>query len=119
MNRDEQVRRLAHLQQLADLLDSRFSILGFRFGIDSLIGLVPAIGDIVGGLLSLYIVWQAHRMGVPERVLNKMLVGIVIDVFFGSVPVVGDIFDVFHKINRRNLRRIERWMEETAPVITA
>jgi len=101
---------LAHLRQVATFLDSRFSLAGYRFGVDGIIGLVPGVGDAIGGLIALYIVLRAHLMGAPSHVTNRMLIGVMIDVLLGSIPVAGDIFDFFYKVNNRNLRMIEEWI---------
>ena len=68
-----------------------------------MIGLVPGIGDFAGAAISLYIVNEARRLGVPNDKLFRMLVNIGFDAAAGSVPLVGDLFDVYFKSNRRNL----------------
>jgi hypothetical protein len=102
------VDRLACLRRmrgLARLMDTALRIPGtrFSFGADSVIGLVPGIGDFAGAAISLYIVNEARRLGVPNEKLFKMLINIGFDAAAGSVPLVGDLFDVYFKSNRRNL----------------
>jgi Domain of unknown function (DUF4112) len=99
-------RSVERLRQLAHLLDDRFQIPGtrYRIGLDGLIGLVPGIGDAVTTLLSLYIVLEARRLGVPVTKLGRMGLNVGIDAVVGAVPLVGDLFDVAWKSNRRNLR---------------
>ncbi len=102
------VNRLARLRRmrgLARLMDTALRIPGtrFSFGADSIMGLVPVVGDFAGAAISLYIVNEARRLGVPNDKLFKMLVNIGFDAAAGSVPVVGDLFDVYFKSNRRNL----------------
>ena len=101
--------RLARIRRLAWLVDAAFHIPGtrFRFGLNSLIGLAPGAGDAVLGLISLYIVHQAHAMGLPRHKLARMVGNVVLEVAAGSVPVVGDLFDVALKANLRNIRIIE------------
>lgn len=98
--------RIARLQWVAKLLDAQFSIFGFRFGIDAIIGLFPVLGDSLGALLGLYIVWEARRLGVNDERLNRMLTRVVVDFMVGSVPILGDIFDFFYKSNMQNLREV-------------
>ena len=102
-------QRLARIRRIAWLVDAAFRIPGtrFRFGLNSLIGLAPGAGDAVLGLISLYIVQQAHAMGLPPAKLARMVGNIVIEVAGGSVPILGDLFDVALKANLRNIRIIE------------
>ena len=102
--------RLRRLRHLAWMVDGMFRIPGlrFRFGLNSLIGLVPGGGDAVLGLISLYIVYEAHRLGVPRATLAKMLGNVAIEVVAGSVPVLGDLFDMTLKANLRNIAVLER-----------
>jgi hypothetical protein len=97
---------IERLQRLAYLLDDRFRIpgTGYRVGLDGLIGLVPGVGDAVTTLLSLYIVLEARRLGVPLTKLGRMGFHVGVDALLGSVPLLGDLFDVAYKSNRRNLR---------------
>ena len=97
-----QLEKLEQLQSLITLLDSNFSIFGFSFGIDGLIGLVPGVGDMFGGLISLAIILRMRAIGVSSAALNKMITAVLIDVFVGSIPVLGDLFDFFYKVNERN-----------------
>ena len=101
--------RLARMRRLAWLVDAAFHIPGtrFRFGLNSLIGLAPGMGDSVLGVISLYIVQQAHAMGVPTPKLARMLANVALEVVGGSVPLLGDLFDVALKANLRNIRIVE------------
>lgn len=76
---------------------------GVRIGLDPLMGLVPGIGDGIAMLFSGFIVFEAARIDAPKRHLLRMTANILIDQIFGSVPVVGDLFDVGWKANRRNM----------------
>jgi hypothetical protein len=98
--------RIERLDRLARLLDTAFSVPGtnIRFGADAVIGLVPGIGDGVTTALAAWIVYEAHRLGVPRRVLIRMIGNVAIDGLVGSVPVLGDVFDVAFRANRRNVR---------------
>jgi hypothetical protein len=98
-------RRVERLRQLAHLLDDRFRIPGtkYRIGLDGLVGLVPGVGDAVTTLISLYIVLEARRLGLPVSKLGRMGLNVGLDAVLGAVPLVGDLFDVAWKANRRNV----------------
>ncbi len=100
--------RLRRMRGLARLMDTALRIPGtrFSFGADSIMGLIPGIGDFAGAAISLYIVNEARQLGVPKDKLVKMLVNIGFDAAAGSVPLVGDLFDVYFKSNRRNLELV-------------
>lgn len=102
--------RLKRLRRLAWLIDGVFKLPGtrFRFGLNSVIGLVPVGGDAVLGALSLYIIYEAAKLGVPRPQLARMLGNVALEVAGGSVPVLGDVFDMALKANLRNLAIIER-----------
>ena len=96
-------------ERLVTLLDDRFRIPGtdVRFGVDPIIGILfPGVGDAVTGTGSIGLLTLAVRRGVPRVVLWRMVLNILIDMLFGSLPLVGDIFDVAFKANRRNLELI-------------
>jgi hypothetical protein len=100
--------RIRRMRGLARLMDTALRIPGtrFSFGADSIVGLIPGIGDFAGAAISLYIVNEARQLGVPNDKLLKMLVNIGFDAAAGSVPLVGDLFDVYFKSNRRNLELV-------------
>ena len=77
-----------------------------RFGADSVIGLVPGFGDAAGGLIGLYMVNEARKLGLPRHKLLKMVGNVGIDSLVGAVPLFGDVFDVYFKSHRRNARLI-------------
>jgi hypothetical protein len=95
------------------LLDSQWRVpgTGIRFGVDPLVGLVPGLGDVATGLVSAYIVLMAKRLGLPYHVLARMAGNILVDVVFGSIPLLGSVFDVFYKANRRNFRLLQKHVE--------
>ncbi len=102
----------ARLQRLrlAWLIDGAFGLPGtrFRFGLNSVIGLLPVGGDAVLGALSLYIVYEAAQLGVPKPQLTRMIANVALEVVGGSVPLLGDLFDVALKANLQNLVIIEQ-----------
>jgi len=104
----ERLRRLRRLSGIARLMDTAIRIpgTGIRFGADSVMGLVPVIGDAGGALIGLYIVNEARRMGVPSDKLTQMVGNIAVDSLVGGVPVFGDLFDVYFKSHRRNVDMI-------------
>lgn len=97
------------LERLAWYLDSVIRIPGtqIRLGLDPVIGLVPVIGDGISALLSCYILKEAAQMGVPRSVLIRMGINIVLDATLGSIPLIGDIFDVTWRANRRNVQLLQ------------
>ncbi|HAC35127.1 MAG TPA: DUF4112 domain-containing protein [Gammaproteobacteria bacterium] len=99
-----------HLVRLADLMDGRYRVpvLGWRVGLDALIGLIPGIGDLAGTFVSLYIVGQAWRSGIGKRTAAKMLANIGVDLLIGTVPVLGDLFDIGWRANQRNIQLMEQ-----------
>ena len=105
--------RIARLRRMAWLLDAQFGLPGtrFRFGLNSLLGLAPAVGDALLGLVSLYIVWEARQLGAPGALLGRMLANVAIEVVGGAVPLVGDVFDVVFKANLRNIALLEDWLK--------
>jgi Domain of unknown function (DUF4112) len=104
------------LERLAWLLDSSIPIPGTRFsiGLDALIGLVPFLGDLVGVLLSTYIVGEAARLGASRSVLARMVFNVAVEGLAGLVPLAGDVFDAAWKANQRNVRLLARWLEHPA-----
>lgn len=109
--------RSNHLK-FANLLDSKFRIpsTDIRFGIDPIIGLIPGIGDWLGGAVSLYFLVYAAILEARVPVLLRMLLNILMDVVIGTIPLLGDVFDVSWKANLRNaelLEDLKRDPEET------
>ncbi len=104
----EHLMRLRRIRGLARLMDTALRIpgTGVSFGADSVLGLIPGIGDFGAAAVSLFIVNEARRLGVPKETLFKMLVNVGFDTVAGSVPVLGDVFDIYFKSNRRNLRLV-------------
>src|SRR5579859_2655158 len=98
------------LRNLEILLDEAFRIpfTGIRFGIDGIIGLIPGLGDVIAGLLSLIIPLAAWTRGVPYVALVRMCINLGIGVLVGSIPVLGDAFDIAWKPNRRNYQLMQR-----------
>jgi Domain of unknown function (DUF4112) len=104
-----------HLDYIASLLDDMWRIPGtkVRFGLDALIGWIPGIGDGMAGVASCVIVFASWRRGVAPVTLARMVANILLETAVGGVPVVGDVFHIFWKANRRNYRILIR--EKEAP----
>jgi di/tricarboxylate transporter len=102
------------LYTLASLMDNRFRIPGtnIHFGFDALIGLIPGIGDLISFLISAYIISEATRYGASGYVRSRMILNVAIDTIIGSIPVLGDIFDVGFKANQKNMRLLEQHFNE-------
>lgn len=104
-----------NIERFAHWLDSQFSIPGtnIRFGLDVLLGLFPALGDLLPSIASLYILFAAQRYGVSRATLARMAMNIAFDYVAGSVPVAGDVFDVYWKSNDRNAALLAKHVQAT------
>ncbi|QFT59788.1 hypothetical protein FIU94_13220 [Sulfitobacter sp. THAF37] len=107
---------LARLRRLATRMDTAFRIpgTGIRFGWDAIIGLLPGVGDTLALAPSAYIIHKSHRLGAPKHLLARMMLNSGIDLVVGSVPLIGDIFDVGWKSKIRNVDLLERHLRDTA-----
>lgn len=105
--------RGAKKYSLAWWLDSSIPLPGgYRVGLDGIIGLVPGVGDLVGGGLSSWILYQAYQQGAPKFILVRMLINIFIDAMVGAIPIFGDIFDFIWKANQRNVALMESYKQK-------
>ncbi|MGB5633152.1 MAG: DUF4112 domain-containing protein [Waterburya sp.] len=106
----KQVSKLSKLRRVSRLLDNAISIPGTKisFGLDPILGLLPGGGDALTGGISAYIVVEAAKMGIPRKILWKMVGNILIDSFAGTIPLVGDLFDVGWKANIKNVELLEK-----------
>lgn len=95
---------IVRLKRLERLLDRSFSVGGVEFGLDSLIGLFPIVGDIVSGAIGYYIIAEAKRLDVSRWTRARMHMNWGLDVTVGALPVIGDVFDVAFKSNTKNVR---------------
>ncbi len=113
---DDAGARIARLERLADKLDSRFSLFGLRFGWDSILGLVPGLGDAVTAIPGAIMIYEGHRLGASMPTLVRMAANTGIDFVIGGIPVLGDAFDVAFKSHRRNIALLRRDLDfiETA-----
>ena len=107
---NEQSQARSKTLRLARLLDSSIRLPGgYRVGIDGVVGLIPGVGDVVGGALSSLILYKAYRMGLPKRALLLMGGNILIDSIMGSIPLVGDLFDFMWKSNSKNMKILDKY----------
>ena len=101
--------KLLRLKLLSERLDELTKIPGTnqKVGIDAIIGVIPILGDFIGAVFSTYIMYSGIKMGVSSKVVTKMAANIAIEFMIGWIPIIGDIFDVLWKANKRNVELIE------------
>lgn len=100
---------LQRLRMVSHVLDNAFPVPGthYRVGIDPFLGLIPGGGDTIGGVLSAYIVLEAMQMSLPRETLIRMVTNLLTDSIVGTIPFLGDLFDVGWKANSRNMALLE------------
>jgi hypothetical protein len=108
---------LVALRKFAFYMDEAFSLPGtrIRLGVDALLGLIPGVGDVIGALLSTWIIAGALRHRVPARHIARMVLNIVIDLVGGAVPLAGDVFDFLYEENMMNMRLLEAHRDRRRP----
>jgi hypothetical protein len=106
---------LDRIDMLATLLDTAFILPGtnVRFGVESLLRLLPGAGDVLASALSCYLLYEARQIGVPRLLLARMAGNVIIEAIFGAVPIAGDAFDVFFRANRRNVALLREHFART------
>ncbi len=100
--------RLQRLSKLADAMDTKWRLFGVPIGWDTIIGLIPGIGDTMTSIVSIYILREGHQLGVPWWVKIRMGWNIFLDWLIGLVPLLGDLLDVGWKANTKNVALIKR-----------
>ncbi len=102
------------IEQLADWLDTRFVLPGtnWRFGFDSILGLIPGVGDLATALMGAYIIVRARELGAPAHLQAAMIGNLVIDSLVGAVPLVGDVFDFAFRSNAKNVRMLKTHLDK-------
>ena len=125
LKHEMEASQLAQLESLAKLMDAQFNIplLPIPIGLDTIIGLIPGVGDTISLGVAGYIVAGAHRLDMPKTHLSRMGGNIFIDWLIGLVPVIGDLFDVGWRGNIRNVKIArehleDRWAKERAAALT-
>lgn len=102
------------IEQVARWLDTRWTLPGttWRFGLDTVIGLVPGVGDGITAVMGAYIIVRARELGAPGHVQARMIGNLVVDSLVGAIPLVGDIFDFAYRSNAKNVQLLLRHLEE-------
>lgn len=98
-------------------MDRAFAVPGTntRVGIGSIIGIVPGIGDVIGSVMSTWIIAGALRHRVPAKIIARMVLNVAVDLTLGSVPLAGDVFDFFFEENMKNMRLLEKYRDRRRP----
>jgi hypothetical protein len=114
MNKIQQLDKLRRIRKIAKLLDTAIGIPGtkFRIGLDPILGLIPGGGDLVGAIISAYMIYLATSFGLEKSKITQMIKNIALETTVGFVPIVGDIFDVYFKANIRNLDILEQHLAQ-------
>jgi hypothetical protein len=105
---------VARLKRLEQRLDRQFSVFGFNFGWDAVIGLVPFVGDAISAGFGLYLILEARRLGAGRWTMARMLTNWGIDSAIGAIPLLGDLFDAGFKSNTRNVKLLIADLEKRA-----
>lgn len=103
-------KHLERAKKIANILDTKYSIGGIRFGADALISIIPGIGSVIGAATSCYVFWIADQLNVPNRIYFRMAFNILADLILGGIPVIGVLFDIFYKANVKNIRLLENFV---------
>lgn len=105
------------IEAMEMLLERSFRIPGINYpvGLDSLVGLVPVLGDIVTTAMGAYIVWEARNLDMPKWKLWRMAGNVGFDALLGLVPLVGDAADFLFRSNSRNLKIVKRHLDKHHP----
>ena len=117
----DEAAELERLRRLSILLDTsiRLPVVGYRIGLDPLLGLIPVLGDAIGFGLSGYLIHRAQSLGVSRFTRGRMIGNAVIELLLGAIPLVGDLFDFGWRANSKNVallvRDLERRAEDRAP----
>lgn len=115
VGRDPASARL-RVDMLERVLERAFVIPGINrgIGLDAVMGFVPVAGDVMAGAMGLYLVWEAHNLGMPKRTVARMLLNVGMDTTLGAVPIIGDLFDLLFRSNTRNLQLVKRHLDKHA-----
>lgn len=105
------------IEAMEAMLEGLFVIPGTsrRVGLDSLVGLIPVVGDIATAAMGAWMVWEARNLGMSKWQLTRMAANVGFDTLVGAIPFAGDIFDFLYKSNSRNLRIIRRHLDRHHP----
>lgn len=117
MNTASQLRNLNRIRRISRLMDSAIRIpgIGYRIGLDPILGLIPGGGDLIAAAISAYIVILAARFKLPPKMIGRMALNIGIEAVVGTVPIIGDLFDAAFKANIRNMELLEKHLKIIDP----
>ncbi len=104
---------LDRIDMLARLFDTAFIVPGTnaRFGVEAVLRLVPGIGDAAASALSCYLLYEAHRLEVPPHIFGRLVANVAVEGIVGAVPLLGDLFDVGFRANRRNVKILREYFQ--------
>ena len=107
----------ARVEAMEAMLEGLFILPGTRrrVGLDSIVGLIPVVGDIATAAMGAWIIWEARNLGMSKFQLARMAANVGIDTAMGAIPFAGDAFDFFFKSNSRNLRIIKKHLDRHHP----
>ncbi|WP_417622985.1 DUF4112 domain-containing protein [Parasphingorhabdus sp.] len=116
VSRDPQAVR-NRVEAMEKILERAFVIPGINrpIGLDSLVGLIPVVGDIATALMGAYIVWEARNLGMSKLQLTRMAANVGIDTALGAIPLAGDLFDFIWRSNSKNLKIIRKHLDKHHP----
>lgn len=105
------------IEAMEVLLERSFRIPGVNYpvGLDSIVGLVPVVGDFITAAMGAYLVWEARNLGLPKWKLLRMAGNVGFDSLLGAVPVAGDLFDLLYRSNSRNLKIVKKHLDKHHP----
>lgn len=109
------VRR--RMEAMEQLLERAFVLPGINrhVGLDSILGLVPVVGDLMAAALGAWIIWEARNLGMSKFQLARMTANLGIDTAIGAIPFAGDLFDFVYKSNSKNMRIVRRHLDKHHP----
>jgi hypothetical protein len=102
------------LERFAWLMDEQWRVPGtkIRLGLDGLIGILPVGGDIATGVAqACFVLVAQHTFNLPKRVVHRMAANVAVDLVVGAIPLLGDLFDIHFKANKRNLALIKEHLQ--------
>ncbi|HEY0627486.1 MAG TPA: DUF4112 domain-containing protein [Allosphingosinicella sp.] len=105
------------LEAVEGVLERMFVLPGINrpIGLDSIVGLVPVLGDVVTASMGAWLVWEARNLGMSKFQLMRMAGNVGVDTALGAIPLVGDLFDFAFRSNTRNLRIVKRYLDKNHP----
>jgi hypothetical protein len=109
------VRKRVEAMEL--LLERAFALPGtnMRVGLDSVVGLIPVVGDLVTAAMGAWLIWEARNLGMSKFHLARMAGNLGFDTLVGAIPLAGDLFDLVFRSNSRNLRIVKKWLDKHHP----